>query len=125
MVYGVKNSLVSMKVSEDGASLVLCRRGVEFADYLRENQKLRRLALKSDSSNDDIVPTLVIRSLFSPSTISEVTIVNFVLSNENSRLVAEILGENRSLRALHMVKCYLYEGSRFPESDGSSDRISP
>ncbi|KAH7985567.1 hypothetical protein HPB51_026798 [Rhipicephalus microplus] len=107
------------------ASLVLCRCGVEFADYLRENQKLRRLALKSHSRNDNIVPTLVIRSLFSPSTISEVTIVNFLLSNENSRLVAEMLGENRLLRAFHMVKCYLYEGSRSPESDGWSDRISP
>ncbi|XP_075724193.1 uncharacterized protein LOC142766874 [Rhipicephalus microplus] len=107
------------------ASLVLCQQGAEFTDYLRENQKLRRLIMRSHSLKDDIVPTLVIRSLFSPLTLSEVTLVDFPLSNENSRLVAEMLGENRSLREFHMVRCVLYRNNRFPKSDSSSDRISP
>ncbi|KAH8037198.1 hypothetical protein HPB51_008905 [Rhipicephalus microplus] len=107
------------------ASLVLCQQGAEFTDYLRKNQKLRRLIMRSQSLKDVIVPTLVIRSLFSPLTLSEVTLVDFPLSNENSRLVAEMLGENRSLREYHIVRCLLYRTNRFPKSDSSSDRISP
>ncbi|KAL1481711.1 hypothetical protein MTO96_034266 [Rhipicephalus appendiculatus] len=83
--------------------MFLSQCGVQFADYLRENQKLRRLTMTSYGREDDNVPNLIIRSLFGTTNVSEVSLVGFSLDNENSRLVAEMLSEIRSLRAFHMV----------------------
>ncbi|KAH7943842.1 uncharacterized protein LOC119400063 isoform X2 [Rhipicephalus sanguineus] len=99
--------------------------GFVFADYLCENQTLRSLSVTSCCPKDDYVPSLIIRSLFSNTTISEVSLVDFSLDNENSRFVAEMLSENRSLRAFHMVECDLYSSHRVTESDGVSGRICP
>ncbi|KAL1443273.1 hypothetical protein MTO96_046033 [Rhipicephalus appendiculatus] len=106
-------------------SVILSQCAVEFADYLRENQKLRRLIVTSYCSEDDNVPNLIIRSLFGTTALSEVSLVDFSLDNENSRLVAEMLSENRSLRAFHMVQCGLYRSGRFPEYVCVSGRICP
>ncbi|KAH7943841.1 hypothetical protein HPB52_011984 [Rhipicephalus sanguineus] len=103
----------------------LSQRGFVFADYLCENQSLRSLIVTSYYTNDDYVPNLIIRPLFSNTTISEVSLIGFSLDNENSHLVAEMLSENRSLRAFHMVECGLYRNDRVTESDGVSGRICP
>ncbi|KAH7943771.1 hypothetical protein HPB52_011413 [Rhipicephalus sanguineus] len=103
----------------------LSQRGVAFTDCLCDNQTLRSLIVTSYYKNDDCVPNLIIRSLFSNTTISEVRLIGFSLDNENSLLVAEMLSENRSLREFHMVDCGLYRSSRIPEYHGVSDRICP
>ncbi|KAH7956048.1 hypothetical protein HPB52_005784 [Rhipicephalus sanguineus] len=103
----------------------LSQRGVVFADYLSENQTLRTLVVTSYFANDDNVLNLMIRSLFRNTTISEVKLIGFNLDDQNSRLVAELLSENRSLKNFHMVQTTLYGSRRIPEPDGVSGRICP
>ncbi|KAH7951422.1 hypothetical protein HPB52_008945 [Rhipicephalus sanguineus] len=103
----------------------LSQRGVLFADYLSQNQTLRTLMVTSYFANDDSALNLIIRSLFRNTTISEVTLIGFDLDDQNSRLVAELLSENRSLKNFHMVQCSLYTSRRNPEPDGVSGGICP
>ncbi|KAL1422942.1 hypothetical protein MTO96_021536 [Rhipicephalus appendiculatus] len=91
-----------------GLGVFLSQRSVEFADYLRESQKLRNLIVTLYCSKADSVANLIIRSLFSSTTISEVSLVGFSLDNESSRLVAEMLSENRSLTGVpHDRVCFV------------------
>ncbi|KAL1418513.1 hypothetical protein MTO96_025897 [Rhipicephalus appendiculatus] len=113
---------VSFGVADVPLSAFAGQHDAVFANYLCENETLRSLTV---TSKGDCVPTLIIRSLFSTTTISEVRLNNFWLDTENSRLVAEMLCENRSLRAFHMGSCHLYVRGSIPESDGVSDRIYP
>ncbi|KAH7943840.1 hypothetical protein HPB52_011983 [Rhipicephalus sanguineus] len=104
---------------------ILSEIGFAFTDYLCENQTLRSLIVTSYYSSDDYVPNRIIRSLFSNTTISDVSLIGYSLDNGNSQLVAEMLSENRSLRAFHMVECRLYRSDGIRESDGVSGRICP
>ncbi|KAH7956045.1 hypothetical protein HPB52_005781 [Rhipicephalus sanguineus] len=120
-----RNTTVTTLSVTKCTELFLFQGGVVFADYLSENQTLRTLMVTSDCANYSKVPNLIIRSLFRNTTISEVKLIGFDLNDKNSRLVAEMLSENRSLKTFHMVKSSLYGSGRIPETDGVSGRICP
>ncbi|KAL1483103.1 hypothetical protein MTO96_002173 [Rhipicephalus appendiculatus] len=83
-----------------------------FTDYLSENRTIRKLIVKSYYPDKDADLHRVLRSLFRTSTISELELTRFTLSDATSGLVAELIGENRSLRVLRMVDCFLYGDGR-------------
>ncbi|KAH7984839.1 hypothetical protein HPB52_024502 [Rhipicephalus sanguineus] len=91
-----------------------------FTGYLSENRTVRTLIVKSYYPPNQADMRLVLRSLFRTAAIFELELVHLTLNEANSRLVAELIGENQSLRVLRMVDCALYE-------DGmpSPSRISP
>ncbi|KAL3242825.1 hypothetical protein MRX96_020988 [Rhipicephalus microplus] len=92
--------------------------GKEFTEYLRENQTLRTLTLTADNNEkfDQVELRLIICSLFRNTTLSEVKLDGFRMSDDNSRLVALLLSRNQSLKDFHMVRCSLYTDAYPPRS---------
>ncbi|KAH8030614.1 hypothetical protein HPB51_010548 [Rhipicephalus microplus] len=92
--------------------------GKEFAEYVRENQTLRTLTLTADNYEtfDEVELRFIICSLFRNTTLSEVKLDGFRMSDKNSRLVALLLSINQSLKDFHMVRCSLYTDAYPPRS---------
>ncbi|KAH8037094.1 hypothetical protein MRX96_022090 [Rhipicephalus microplus] len=96
-----------------------------FTDYLRENRTMRKLIVKSYYPDDFAALHQVLRALFRPATISELELIGFMLDEASSRLVAELIGENRSLSGLSMVDSFFYGGAGTTEYKDKCLRITP
>ncbi|KAH8037474.1 hypothetical protein HPB51_011049 [Rhipicephalus microplus] len=81
---------------------------VGFGDYLSENQTLRSLSLTSCHRFAPWEIRCFIGALYRDHSISELSLIDFSLDNNNIKSITRLLCHNRSVRRFHLDRCSWY-----------------
>ncbi|KAH7943017.1 hypothetical protein HPB52_004000 [Rhipicephalus sanguineus] len=101
------NTSVVKPFDERPTRLGLSRCAVSFVDYLSENQTLHTLRVSTAWQWHDcfLAVRAMIGALFGNKTLTKLSLVRYLLDDEDIQHITRLLSQNRSLRSLNLNAC--------------------